>query len=298
MKFGKLEDITGVDFKLPNDHSVTRQVLTGNPVVPKVLVGGTMWNIPDWIGKIFPEKMPKKELMRAYGSAFGTIELNATHYKIPEVNVVKNWYDVMPDDFLFCPKFPQLISHYRRFNNSDGLTDEFLSAILNLKEKLSFSFIQLPPNFTSQKAADLERYLRSLPSDMKFALEFRHDSWFDGNSDAESTWTLMKDLGITAVISDTAGRRDAVHMRLTTPHCIVRFGGNEMHETDISRLNDWMDRIELWAKSGLQEFHFWIHQSNSIKTPETALFIQNEMKNRMNIRVKAPVFVSQQKTLF
>lgn len=298
MKFGKLEDITGVDFTLPNDHSVNRQVLKGGPNIPAVLVGGTMWNIPEWIGKIFPHKMPKKELMRAYGSAFGTIELNATHYKIPEISVVQNWYDVMPNDFLFCPKFPQLISHYRRFNNSDGLTDEFLTAISHLKEKLSFAFIQLPPNYTSEKSADLQRYLKSLPTDMKFALEFRHASWFDGNINAEHTWNVMMDLGITSVISDTAGRRDAVHMRLTTPNCIVRFGGNDMDATDVRRLNDWVDRIELWSKSGLREFQFWIHQANSIKTPETSLFVQQELKSRMNIRVKAPAFVPHQNSLF
>lgn len=298
MKFGKLEDISAVDFTLPSDHSVTGRVLNSMSVTPRVLVGGTMWNIPEWIGKIFPAKTPKKDLMGQYGAAFGTIELNATHYKIPDKAVVRKWYQTMPEDFLFCPKFPQLISHYRRFNNCESLTDEFLEAILELQNKLSFAFIQLPPNYTADKAEALLQYLTRLPRDMRFALEFRHESWFSGSEKAESVWSVMPELGITSVISDTAGRRDAVHMRLTTPYCIVRYGGNEMDGTDEKRLSDWIDRIAMWSENGLEEFQFWIHQPNSVKTPETALYIKERLHDRMNVRVKCPDIIATQGSLF
>lgn len=298
MKFGKVEDISGIDFSLPADHTATDLVLKGPARIPPVYAGGTMWNIPEWIGKIFPPGTPKKNLIAAYGRAFGTIELNATHYKIPEISVVRRWYEEVPADFIFCPKFPQLISHYRRFKNSEGLTDEFLTAISELKEKLSFSFIQLPPNYTADKSGELLTYLSSLPRDMKFALEFRHESWFSGHPGAEEVWHGMKENSITSVISDTAGRRDAVHMRLTSPHCIVRYGGYDMDQTDKKRLDDWIGRIENWSERGLEEFQLWIHQPNSISTPETAIYFSDRIKNRMNIRVKVPSLISGQKTLF
>jgi len=288
MKFGKLSDITNVDFTLPNDHSVTKDALNKGQQELVIRQGGTMWNIPEWIGKIFPDKTPKKDLMRAYGTAYGTIELNATHYKIPSKEVVRNWYQAMPDDFVFCPKFPQLISHYRRFKNSEGLTDEFLEAILELKEKLSFSFIQLPPNFTSDHSDALAAYLKTLPRDMKFALEFRHESWFIPNERSFGIWEMMNTQGIASVITDTAGRRDAVHMRLTSPHCIVRFGGNELHATDSQRLESWVERIAHWKEEGLEEFQLWIHQPDSILTPETSQLFANMVKQRLGLEVKTP----------
>lgn len=288
MKFGKLSDITNVDFTLPNDHSGTRDALKSGTHELVIRQGGTMWSIPEWIGKIFPERTPKKDLMRAYGTAFATIELNATHYKIPTKQVVHNWYEAMPDGFVFCPKFPQLISHYRRFKNCEGLTDEFLEAILELGEKLSFAFIQLPPNFTSDHSEVLASYLMTLPADMKFALEFRHESWFVPNERSFGIWNLMKQRGIASVIADTAGRRDAVHMRLTTPHCIVRFGGNELHTTDSQRLEAWVDRIAQWKEDGLEEFQLWIHQPDSILTPETSQLFAGMVKKRLDLTVKAP----------
>jgi uncharacterized protein YecE (DUF72 family) len=289
MKFGKLSDITNVDFALPNDHSNTKHALSKGSESLKIYQGGTMWNIPDWIGRIFPEKTPKKDLMKAYGSAFSTIELNATHYKIPTKEVVRNWYEAMPSDFIFCPKFPQLISHYRRFKNCEGLTDEFLEAILELKEKLSFSFIQLPPNFAAQHSEALATYLRALPRDMKFALEFRHESWFEPNERSLGIWKTMEECGIASVITDTAGRRDAVHMRLTSPHCIVRFGGNELHTSDTERLEAWVDRVVKWKDEGLEEFQLWIHQPDSILTPETSQIFAGIVKRKLGLIVKAPV---------
>lgn len=289
MKFGKLSDISQVDFSLPNDHSGTKAALAKGKTSLKIYQGGTMWNIPDWIGKIFPEKTPKKDLMKAYGTAFGTIELNATHYKIPTKEVVRNWHDAMPSDFKFCPKFPQLISHYRRFKNCEGLTDEFLEAIMELKDKLSFSFIQLPPNFTAQHADALSDYLHTLPRDMKFALEFRHESWFEPNERSLGIWKTMEECGIASVITDTAGRRDAVHMRLTTPHCIVRFGGNELDQSDTKRLEQWVDRIEQWQKQGLEEFQLWIHQPDSVLTPETSQIFAALVRQQLKINVKTPV---------
>lgn len=292
MKFGKLDLIDGVDLNLPPDHGQTQNALKkgGRPI--SILSGGTMWNIPNWVGKIYPEGTRKIDFIEAYGKQFSTIELNATHYKIPTQEVLLKWRAAMPDDFIFCPKFPQIISHYRRFNNCEAITLEFLDVVSQLENNLGPCFIQLPPNFTSQKSDGLLAYLRALPRDMKFALEFRHPSWFEGGEQAEYVWQVMEELGIGSVITDTAGRRDAVHMRLTTPDCIVRFGGNALHETDNTRLEQWADRIQEWKEKGLESFHFWIHQPESILTPETAVAFSSLVEERMNIKCKSPHIIS------
>ena len=55
-----------------------------------------------------------------------------------------------------------------------------------------------------------------------------------------------------AVITDTAGRRDCVHQRLTTPFAFIRFVGNNLHPTDYSRMDDWVERIQEWFDQGLE----------------------------------------------
>ena len=82
-----------------------------------------------------------------YGNQFGTIEFNATHYRIYSPKKMKEWADKMPNGFKFCPKVPAIISHYRKFNNCGGPTDDFIEGLLALGSKLGPAFLQLPPYF-------------------------------------------------------------------------------------------------------------------------------------------------------
>ena len=49
------------------------------------------------------------------------------------------------------------------------------------------------------------------------------------------------------IIVDTAGRRDMLHMRLTTPSAFIRYVGAN-HPSDYTRLDDWVERIENWVE--------------------------------------------------
>jgi hypothetical protein len=83
MKFGKLEDLSGIEFILPPDHPHTlRNLALQRLEEKKIYMGGTMWNIPKWKGKIFPAKTKADQMGLEYCKQFNTIELNATHYKI------------------------------------------------------------------------------------------------------------------------------------------------------------------------------------------------------------------------
>ncbi|MFM1931790.1 MAG: hypothetical protein RL226_1093 [Bacteroidota bacterium] len=291
MKFGKLDHPLGVDFRLPTDHPDTRSVLSLPSVTPRVYCGGTMWNIPAWKGKIYPNKAKSEDFISFYAQQFGTIELNATHYKIHPPEILRRWADATPDDFVFCAKFPQMISHYRRFRNCEGLTDEFLEALTALGEKRGPTFIQLPPNFSPAHATPLLEYLERWPRDVRLAVEFRHPDWFNAHPEAEQVWLAMQQWGIGAVISDTAGRRDAVHMRITAPFLLLRFGGYSLHETDELRLSEWMDRIKQWSAGGMDEVHFLVHQPDSVLTPETCTLIATLAKKRGFNSVKSPSYI-------
>lgn len=289
VKYGKLESVDGLNFSLRDDHPQTLRVLSGDrPDALTVRIGGTMWNIPQWKGKIYPNKTPVKSFPQVYGQHFGTLELNATHYRIHPPETLKKWADYVDDDFRFCPKFPQLITHFRRFNNCTGLTDEFIAALLALEHKLGPSFIQLPPNFGLKSADILVEYLAQWPRELPLAVEFRHPDWFTAAPSAERVWQAMEELGIGAVISDTAGRRDAVHMRCTAPFLVLRFGGNDLHPSDSERIKTWVNRISDWHQGGLREVYFLIHQPDSVQTPETALLFGFALNARMGVVVKTP----------
>lgn len=265
MQFGKLASIQGASpeqFQLPESHWLLHYA----PKNCAVYAGGTTWNIPQWVGSTYPDKTPRRLFPEAYSRAFGTIEFNATHYRIYSETKMKEWANATPEGFRFCPKFPQIISHYRRFKNCEGPTDDFIAGLLALGNRLGPSFIQLPPHFAPKHADALWAYLEQWPRELPVSVEFRHPEWFLGE---QSHWGRLAKLGIGTVISDTAGRRDALHMRITAPHVLVRFGGYEGNAIDAHRLAQWAEWIDAFEAHGGASFHLLVHEPDSIHTPHT-----------------------------
>lgn len=284
MQFGKLPSIDGmapVDFQLPEAHWHAPAA----PSACRVYAGGTTWNIPTWVGSTYPDKSPRRLFPEAYGRAFGTIEFNATHYRIYSASKMKEWAESTPEGFQFCPKFPQIISHFRRFNNCEGPTDDFIDGLLALGKRLGPSFIQLPPHFAPKHAEALWSYLEKWPKELPLSVEFRHPDWFVG---AQPHWEQLAALGVGAVISDTAGRRDALHMQVTAPHVIVRFGGYEGHALDEHRLQQWGQWIEDHESRGGTSFYFLVHEPDSVHTPHTCNAFAHALSHEKSAAIVVP----------
>ena len=146
---------------------------------PNIKAGGTMWTIRGWRGSVYPEQDPQRTWPGHYGRQFGTLEFNATHYRIHPADRMAEWAAAMPDGFTFCPKFPQIVTHFRRFNGCDGPTDDFIDGLLALGDKLGPAFIQ-PPHFAPKHADAMATYLEQWPRELRVAVEFRHPEWFEG----------------------------------------------------------------------------------------------------------------------
>jgi uncharacterized protein YecE (DUF72 family) len=260
MDFGKLEDISNVDFTLPPDHPHTQRVLALPPATsPKVFVGPPIWANKDWLGKIYPSTAKDKDFLYHFARQFNTIELNVTHYQIPAESTVKRWVEsVAGTEFLFCPKWPQEISHDRQLLSSEALTEAFVQASLGFGKHLGTTFLQLAPYFGPWKMDVLEEFLAQIPAGFPLAVEFRQPKWFE-----EPVWSEAMDLlsryQVGTVISDVAGRRDVVHQSLSTPILTLRFVGNELHPTDYTRVDAWVARVRAWQGAGLQKAYIFVH---------------------------------------
>jgi len=279
VKFGKIdinlegEKLNKDHWELPDEKIEWAEKLDPNEntlIRTLVRTGGTSWRIKSWRGSVYPMKDPMRTWPNHYGKRFGNIEFNATHYRIYSPEKMAEWAREMPDDFVFCPKFPALISHYRRFNNCEGPTDDFIGGILALGDKLGPVFLQLPPHYAPKHSEKLIAYLNNWPKEIKMAVEFRHAEWFKGGEEAETVWKLLSDKGIGAVISDTVGRPDALHMRLTAPFLLVRFGGYDGHDSDEKRLMVWCTLLKKLKDAGtpLDSFDLLVHTTDSEFTPE------------------------------
>ena len=96
---------------------------------------------------------------------------------------------------------------------------------------------------------------------------------------------------------DTAGRRDLMHMRLTTPKAFIRYVGAN-HKSDYTRLDDWVERIAEWREQGIKEIDFFVHQNIEKALPLlSAHFIKN-LNEKMGSNLVIPKMGGNTNTLF
>lgn len=291
MDFGRVENIDSVNFTLPPDHSITKEVLKSinpNKKPVSLYVGCAKWGREDWIGKIYPKGTKSKDFLSHYVQYFNCIELNALFYNLQPKNIIERWASLAGSDFRFCPKFSNSISHIRQLKNADRETDRYIDHMLSFGNKLGPSFLQLSDRFGTNRADVVEKYIGSLPRDFQTIIEFRHHDWFSKNESVDQVFQLFRELKIGTVITDTSGRRDCLHMKLTTPLAFIRFVGNNMHPTDFSRIDSWVDRIKTWIDSGLKEIYFFIHNHEELNSPELCQYAIEQFNKKCGTTLKVP----------
>ncbi|WPC16491.1 DUF72 domain-containing protein [Riemerella anatipestifer] len=191
----------------------------------------------------------------SYSTQFNSIELNATFYSLPSAEQVAVWRDKTPAGFKFFPKITNTISHYRRLINVNDVVTQYATSILNFNEKLGMVFLQLHDNFQPKNFDRLERFVLDWPCEIPLAIELRNEKWFSDETVFQETCNLFESRNITNIIVDTAGRRDMLHQRLTTPTAFIRYVGANT-DSDYTRLEDWVQLIKYWKEQGLQNLYF------------------------------------------
>ena len=291
MEFGRTENIDAVYFTFPEDDKYTTRLFKELKKIrakPQIYIGCAKWGRPDWIGKIYPKGTKQADFLKHYVTHYNSIELNAFFYQLFPQATVEKWASLAADDFRFCPKFNNSITHIRRLKNAEKETDAFLQTVSYFGKKLGTSFIQLGDNFSPKHFESIHNYLKSLPKDFDVALELRSHDWFADTTIADETYHLMKELGVTSIITDTSGRRDVLHTRLTTPKAFIRYVGNGLHPTDYKRIDDWVERIATWLDSGLQTLYFFIHQHDELYSPELSKYMIDKLNKRCNLQLSPP----------
>ena len=299
MHYGRVPsyEIDAIDFTLPPDTMHTQNTLLNadKTVKPKVYVGCPVWGSKHWIGKMYPPKIKEADYLEHYVQHFNTIELNATHYKIYDAATIARWTAKVKDrEFLFCPKVPQVISHYSNLSSlqASELTDEFLESILGFRHHLGPVFLQLSENFTPAQMNNLVTYLEGWPHDVTLFTEVRHPQWFADRQIRDRFLHMLQKLNMGLVLTDTSGRRDGVHLELTIPKAFIRFVSNKDHSSNFSRIDEWIRRIKSWLGNGLQELYFFVHYPDDMLSPELSDYFVEQLNKHCHTNLTRPLFIS------
>jgi uncharacterized protein YecE (DUF72 family) len=286
MQFGKVTNPENIDFTLPTNHPETEVVLQSykNDSTPSIYVGCAKWNKQDLKG--FYPRGTKDELVY-YASQFNSIELNATFYRMFPAEQFDKWRDKTPEGFKFFPKITQEISHWKRLQTTEALVDSYIYNATHLKDKLGTIFLQMHSNFSPKDFDRVVQFAEFWPKEVPLAMEFRHTDWYNDEKIANELYYLLQENNIANVLVDTAGRRDIMHMRMTNNEAFIRYVGAN-HESDYSRLDDWVDRLEQWITYGLQNIHFFIHQNLEVESPLLAAYFTKKINERLGVNLIIP----------
>jgi uncharacterized protein YecE (DUF72 family) len=185
-------------------------------------------------GRFYPSSLKQTDFLRYYASRYDTVELDGVWYRLPSDKSVADWMALTPSHFTFAPKVHRQITHRSRLKPD---CYEFVRVLLNRLTPLQESgrlgplLLQLPPNFARDDDR-LARFLEQLPQTARWAVEFRHDSWYETAVEA-----LLRQFNVSWVAADTDDR--PAECRDTADFWYIRLRRSEYAEKD----------LQLWGKN-------------------------------------------------
>ncbi|HEV2720254.1 MAG TPA: DUF72 domain-containing protein [Thermoanaerobaculia bacterium] len=222
-------------------------------------VGTSGYSYAEWKGTFYPEGMPAAKMLAYYAERFGTVEINATFYRMPRVSMFEKWMTQVPESFLFALKAPQRITHMKKLVDVGDDVRYFCDVAATLGPRLGPLLFQLPP-FAHKDVEKLRSLLATLPAGPRVAMEFRHDSWCDNE-----VYDVLRERDVAVCLSDTDDVADPAALMVPT----ASWGYLRLRRTEYAEgmLGAWRERIE--AQPWDQAFVFFKHEDEG-KGPQFA----------------------------
>ena len=246
-------------------------------------LGCPVWAFKPWVGNFYTSDAKRSDYLAQYSRVFNAVEGNSSFYGLPKKETIVRWCDEVEEGFDFCFKFPRVVSHDLLLRNAEKETLEFIRRIEPLGGRLGSFFLQLPPYFEPRHLSYLIAYVRSLPSEFRYAVDVRNPEFFRGTAAVEID-TALSDLGVDRVIFDTralfakkATDEMTTHAQRRKPSLpvakkvvgscpFIRFVGHPDENTTHSFLQEWVEPVLRWLDQGLQPY-FFTHMPDDLLAP-------------------------------
>ncbi len=141
-----------------------------------IRIGTSGWQYRHWRQTFYPRKLTVADWLGYYAGVFDSVEVNASFYRLPEVDDIRRWCESVPDEFVFAVKAPRGITHFKKLKNCESQLDALINRLEAFGARLGPVLFQLPPRWRCN-ARRLADFLSMLPPSGRFAFEFRDPSW-------------------------------------------------------------------------------------------------------------------------
>lgn len=233
-----------------------------------IRVGASGWSYDDWVGTVYPRRLPPGEWLAFYAERFPSVEVNVTFYRTPPPPTILGWLAKTKDAprFELTVKAPRDLSERLLAEGAPSDVDAFarewateVLAPLAFAGRLGAVLLQLAPS-VRRDAATLERLDAALAAlrGHEVAVELRHSSWLARGAVAEEAIALLDAHGAALAALDgpsfpaiLAGSARHAYVRMHGRNRDLWFGKEDPAEED-ARLNryhyDYSDaELDPWA---------------------------------------------------
>lgn len=203
-------------------------------------------------GRFYPPNLKQAGFLGYYATRYDTVELDGVWYRLPSEKAMADWLASTPPHFLFTPKVHRQITHRSRLK-SEGY--DFIRVMLGRLNALASAkrlgplLIQLPPNLPRDEDR-LAAFFEQLPTNVRWAIEFRHASWND-----PAIAALLQRFNVSWVAADTD--ESPAECRDTADFWYVRLRRSAYNEQD---LGQWAGRIRKMVGEGKSCYVYCKHE--------------------------------------
>src|SRR5260370_3518092 len=97
-----------------------------------VLVGTSGWQYREWRGVLYPPGVAQRRWLEYYAGHFGTVENNASFYRLPSKETFAGWRAKTPDGFVMAVEASRHLTHIRRLRGPAEPVERLLRAAAGL----------------------------------------------------------------------------------------------------------------------------------------------------------------------
>jgi uncharacterized protein YecE (DUF72 family) len=233
--------------------------------------------------------------LQRYARQFSSVEGNTTFYGLPKPDTVQRWHDETPDDFRFCFKFHQDLSHRSALEVAHPKVAEQFQVLEPLASKIGLLNLQLPKSFNSEGIEHLHRFFSALPDTFNYSVEVRHPEFFDKGDEEREFNQMLLETGVNRVMFDTrpifavtasdSATLDAqqkkpkvpLHVIATGQNPQVRFISTMQWQQSERYLDQWVSKALQWIEEGRVPYLFF-HTPDCAEAPELAARFVHKLK--------------------
>ena len=220
--------------------------------LPPICVGTSGYSFRDWLGPFYPLRIPARQHLQYYANHFPCLEVNVTHYRVPDASLLQGMCDRTPEPFAFIVKLHRLMTHELQHDSSlYGAFNEALKP-MQAAGKLQGVLAQFPFRFRNNQRNRVHvQRMRETFAMLPFFAEFRHvswieDAWFANMQRVEISYVSVDEPQLSELIPPLA--------QATTDIGYVRLHGRNS-DTWYAKTPEQGDRYDyLYNESELQEW--------------------------------------------